>query len=109
LAEQVRRLAHGDQSAEAVEALVELRRARARAEGGPATTRCQAALALAMTLAIAGRADEALLEALDALARAREAQDPKAVGACMALLAKLYSSAGHPGEAAALRESSGAG
>ena len=61
-------------SADAIEALAELRRARAAAEGGPPAARCQAALALAMTLAIAGRPEEALLEALDALARAREAQ-----------------------------------
>jgi hypothetical protein len=109
LADRVRRLAHGDQSSDATEALAELRRARARVEGAPPATRCQAALALAMTLAIAGRPEEALLDALDALARAREAQDPKAVGACMALLAKLYSAAGLTGEAASLRESSGAG
>jgi hypothetical protein len=60
-----------------------------------------------MTLTIAGRPEEALLEALDALARAREAQDAKAVGACMALLAKLYSGVGRGGEATALREAAG--
>ena len=109
LADRVRRLATGDESTDAVEALAELRRTRARAEGGPPAARCQAALALAMTLAIAGRPEEALLEAVDALARAREAHDPKAVGACMALLAKLYAGAGRAGEAAALRESSGVG
>ncbi len=109
LADRVRRLAQGDQSTDAIEALAELRRARVRAEPGPPAARCQASLALAMTLAIAGRPEEALLEAVDALARAREAQDPKAVGACMALLAKLYAGAGRAGEAAALRDSSGAG
>jgi hypothetical protein len=105
LADRVRKLAHGDRSADAIEALAELRRVRARVEGGPATTRCQASLALAMTLAIAGRPEEALLEALDALARAREAQDPKAIGACRALLVKLYSASGRSSEASALRES----
>jgi hypothetical protein len=105
LAERVRRLARGDRSADAVDALAELRRARARAEDGPPAARCQAALALAMTLAIAGRPEEALLEALDALARARESQDPKALDACTALLAKLYAGAGRADEAAALRES----
>jgi hypothetical protein len=110
LADRVRRLAEADASgnthrrADTNEALAELRRARARAEGGPPAARCQAALALAMTLSIAGRLEEALLEALDALARAREAQDPKAVGACMALLAKLYASAGFADAAAALRD-----
>lgn len=105
LADRIRRLARGDRSADAAEALAELRRARARAEGGPPAARCQAALALAMTLAIAGRAEDALLEALDALARARESQDPKALDACTALLAKLYAGAGRADEAAALRES----
>jgi hypothetical protein len=108
LADRVRKLANGEQSADAVDALGELRRARARADGGPPASRCQAALALAMTLAIAGRLEDALLEAMDALARARELQDPKAIGACTALLAKLYAGAGETGEAAALRESSGA-
>jgi hypothetical protein len=107
LAERVRSLANGEESVEAIEALAHLRRVRADAEGGPAVTRCQAALALAMALTLAGRAEEGLLEALDALARAREARDAKAVGACMALLAKLYAGAGRPGEAAALRESAG--
>lgn len=107
LAERVRKLARGDEDTDAIEALAELRRARADAEKGPPAMRCQAALALAMTLAIAGRPEEALLESLDALARAREARDAKAVGACMALLAKLYSGAGRGGEATALREAAG--
>jgi hypothetical protein len=105
LADRVRKVANGDRSADAIEALAELRRVRARVESGPATARCQAALALAMTLAIAGRPEEALLEALDALARARETQDPKAIGACTALLVKLYASAGRSSEATAIRES----
>lgn len=107
LAERVRKLARGDEDTDAIEALAELRRARAAVERGPPAARCQAALALAMTLTIAGRPEEALLEALDALARAREAQDAKAVGACMALLAKLYSGVGRGGEANALREAAG--
>ena len=105
LAERVRRIATAEERRDATEALAELRRARARAEGGPAAARCQASLALAMTLAIAGRPEESLLEALDALARAREAHDPRALGACTALLSKLYASAGRPEEAAALRDS----
>ena len=109
LANRVRRLACGEQEGDTDSVLAELRGARAAAEGASASTRCQTSLALAMTLSIAGRPEDALLEALDALARAREAQDPKAVGACMALLAKLYSTAGLPGEATALRDSSGAG
>lgn len=108
LAERVRRLASGEDSFEGIEALAHLRRARAEAEDGPAIARCQAALALAMALTLAGRGEEGLLEGLDALARAREAQDDKAAMACMALLAKLYAGAGRTGEAAALRGSSGA-
>jgi hypothetical protein len=107
LADRVRKLARGDEDADAIEALAELRRARAAVEGGPPAARCQASLALAMTLAIAERPEESLLEALDALARAREAKDAKAVGACMALLAKLYSGIGRGGEATALREAAG--
>jgi hypothetical protein len=57
-----------------------------------------------MTLSIAGRPEEALLEALDALARAREVEDPRAIGACLALLAKLYAAAGFTSAAARLRE-----
>ncbi len=57
-----------------------------------------------MTLSIAGRPEEALLEALDALARARDAHDRKAIGACTALLAKLYAAAGFAGAATRLRE-----
>jgi hypothetical protein len=104
LAERIRKLAQGAQSNAAVDALAELRRARARAEGGPVSVRCHASLALALTLSIAGRAEEALLEALDALARAREADEPKAIGACMALLAKLYAGVGYWDAATALRE-----
>jgi hypothetical protein len=102
LVERVRRLAHGEAGVAPADALVEARRARAAAFAGPPAAQCQAALALAMTLSIAQRLDEALLEALDALARAREAGDAKAVAACMALLAKLYASTGRSSEAAAL-------
>ena len=102
LAARIRRLALGAEGTAVIETLAELRRARARAEG--ATARCHASLALAMMLSIAGRADEALLESLDALARAQETRDPKAVGACMALLAKLYAGAGLDDAAAALRD-----
>jgi hypothetical protein len=100
--ERVRRLAHGEAGVAPADALIAARRARAAASAGPPAAQCQAALALAMTLSIAQRLDEALLEALDALARAREAGDAKAVAACMALLAKLYASTGRTEEAAAL-------
>ncbi len=106
LAERVRLV---QQSDDGVEALAQLRRLRADAETGTAAAKCQASLALAMALAVSGRPEEGLLEALDALARAREGSDTKAAAACLALLAKLYSGAGRPGEAAALREAAGVG
>jgi hypothetical protein len=85
------------------EGLSELRRARAHAEREPAPVRCRAGLALAMGLSVAGRSEEALLEGLDALARGREAQDPAAVTACIAFLAKLYGGVGKAEAAASLR------
>ncbi len=73
------------------DALKALRAARLRAEEeGQLRSRCQAALALGVGLAFAGRSDEALLEGLDALARAREAADAQAEGACLAFLQKLF-------------------
>ena len=107
LAEHVRALKSHDTSGFGVEALTDLRRSRALAEGGSPSARCQAALALSMTLCLAGRSEEALLEGLDALARAREAQDPRAIDASLALLAKLYVAAGYADAAAALRGSPG--
>jgi hypothetical protein len=104
LADRVRALSEGDSSPDPALVISELRRARARVEGAAPAVRCQAALALAMTLSIAGRAEEALLETFDALATARSSQDPKAVGACVALLSKLYAGAGFPDAAKTLRE-----
>ncbi len=105
LADRVRELSRGDTRRDPALAIAELRRARARVEGAAPAVRCQAALALAMTLSIAGRPDEALLEAFDALASARLESDRKAVGACIALLSKLYAGAGFPDAAKTLMES----
>lgn len=85
------------------EALRGLRKNRLLAESEPPSVRCQASLALAFALATAGRPDDALLEALDAVARAREADDRKSQAACVAFLAKLYSSIGHQEGAARLQ------
>ena len=104
LAERVRELSHGDTNRDPVLAIADLRRARARVEGASPAARCQASLALAMTLSIAGRAEESLLEAFDALASARSANDRKAVGACIALVSKLYAGAGFPDAAKTLME-----
>jgi hypothetical protein len=61
----------------------------------------RAALAYGVALASAGRTESALLEALDALARAREANDPNGEHACALFLARLSAAAGHPTAASA--------
>jgi thioredoxin-like negative regulator of GroEL len=89
------------------EALRALRAARVEAEAGSSPAElCQAALALGVALAVAGRPDEALLEALDALARAREAGDKAGANACLAFLAKLFASVERPDDAVRLRRAS---
>ncbi len=84
------------------EALRSLRQTRMLADAEPPTVRCQASLALAFALSLAGRPDDALLEGLDALARAREGADRKAQGACLAFLAKLFARVGYEQGAAKL-------
>jgi hypothetical protein len=64
------------------------------AEGPTPSERCRASIALAMKLAAAACPEEALIETLQALARAREGGEPKALAACYALLAKLYAAVG---------------
>lgn len=98
LAERMRALARVSrgQAAEALRSLYAIRRATA---GQPRTIQCQASLALAFALLAAGLPDEALLEALDALAQARAGGDRKAAGACLAFLAKLYARVGMRAEA----------
>jgi hypothetical protein len=81
------------------DALRALGAARIKADSSTPAKRCQAALALAVGLAFAGRTDEALLEGLDALARAREGKDNRASRACLAFLAKLYTSVGRTTDA----------
>lgn len=74
------------------DALRALREARKYAEeDGTIEARCQASLALGVGLAFAGRVDDALLEGMDALARAREAGDAQAEQACLAFLQRLFS------------------
>jgi hypothetical protein len=73
-----------------------LRRLRAATEAvkEPAQ-RARARLAYGVALASAGRTDSALLEALEALARAREAKDLHGEHACALFLARLSAAAGH--------------
>jgi hypothetical protein len=76
------------------DALRVLRRTRAALDPGDHKLRCQTSLALGVALSVAGRPQEALLEGMDALARARHVGDERGAGACLAFLAKLYSSQG---------------
>ena len=75
-----------------------IRRLRAAAEESRKTKsrdRCRAALALGVALAAASRHEEALLEALDALARARETKDMRGEQACLRFLSQLAATVGH--------------
>ena len=81
------------------DAIRALRQSRVGAMNEPPAVQCQASLALAFALATAGQPDEALLEGLDALARAREASDSRAQAACLAFLAKLFARVGAAGGA----------
>jgi hypothetical protein len=65
--------------------------------------RCQTSLALGFALAVAGRTEEALLEGLDALARAREERNKTAARACLAFLAKLFASVERSEDATRMR------
>ena len=74
-----------------------LRRLRGATEAlSEPAQRARACLAYGVALASAGRTDSALLEALEALARAREAADPHGEHACALFLARLSAAAGHP-------------
>lgn len=81
------------------EAIAILRRAREQAEALGLRERCRAGLALGLALAAAGRAEEAFLQALDALARAREAGDRRGEQASARLLATLARGLGAEAEA----------
>jgi hypothetical protein len=87
------------------DALRVLKRARASLPKEASALRCQTSLALGMALAVAGRSEEALLEGLDALSRARQAQDGRGTAACIAFLAKLFASVDRADDAARLRMS----
>ena len=71
-----------------------LRQIKVRSQDFGAADRCRAALAHGVGLAAAGRATDALLETLEGLARAREAEDARGEHACTRFLAQLTASAG---------------
>jgi hypothetical protein len=83
------------------DAIRRLRDAAGEAKRTGSRDRCRASLALAVALAAASRHDEALLEGLDALARARETEDAKGERACARFLSQLSATAGHSDAAAA--------
>jgi hypothetical protein len=87
------------------DALRVLKRARASLPKEASALRCQTSLALGMALAVAGRSEEALLEGMDALSRARQASDGRGTTACLAFLAKLFASVDRADDAARLRMS----
>ncbi len=76
------------------DALRVLRRTRAALDPDDHKLRCQTSLALGVALSVAGRPQEALLEGMDALARARHVGDERGAYACIAFLAKLFTSVG---------------
>lgn len=76
------------------DALRVLRRTRSALDPRDHKLRCQTSLALGVALSAAGRPQEALLEGMDALARARHVGDERGTHACLAFLAKLYTSVG---------------
>lgn len=81
------------------DALRVLKRTRQALDPTDHALRCQTSLALGVALSVAGRTQEALLEGLDALARAKESDDQSGAKACLAFLAKLYVSVKRPDEA----------
>jgi hypothetical protein len=79
-----------------------LRRLRDAAEAvREPSQQARARLAYGVALATAGRSESALLEALEALARARAASDAQGERACALFLARLSAAAGHPDAASA--------
>jgi len=77
-----------------VEALSALRKGVEKTRSAPPMERARAKLAHAVGLFASGREHDALLDALEALARAREAEDPRGEEACVRFLAKLSESVG---------------
>lgn len=78
-----------------------LRKLRAAADvEQPPAQRARTLLAYGVALAATGQSEAALIEALDAIARTREAGDRVGEEACARFMARLCSAVGHPGPAA---------
>lgn len=104
LHDHLRAMAHVGRG-EATDAVRMLRRTRADLDPADLSGRCRTSLALGVALSAAGRVEEALLEGLDGLARAREAADDAGGRACLAFLSKLYASLGRIEDATRLSPS----
>ncbi len=94
LAERLQAMAHIARG-ETGDAIRRLREAAEQARKSGSRDRCRANLALGVALAAASRHEEALLETLDALARAREMADAKGERACVTFLGQLAATVGH--------------
>ncbi len=88
LGERLRAMAHLARG-ETGDAIRRLRDAAELARRTGSRDRCRTALALAVALSAGSRHEEALLEALDALARAREADDMRGEHASLRFLSQL--------------------
>jgi len=93
---------HRGQQTEAVRIL---RNACEQARELPTLERSRSHLAFAIGLFEAQRPHDALIEAIEALARAREANHPKAEEACLSFLRLLYENQQHAGASMWLRSS----
>lgn len=76
------------------DALRRLRDAKHRARQLSLSEQCRASLALSVAIAAAGRSTDAMLEALEGLARARRGGDSRGERACAKFLAQLAQKAG---------------
>lgn len=90
------------------EALTALRKGVEKTRTAPSVERARALLAHGIALAATGREQEALLEVLEALARAREAEDARGEEACARFLAKLSQGVGQPEAAVRWKQVAGA-
>jgi ATP/maltotriose-dependent transcriptional regulator MalT len=88
------------------QAIGALRRELASLGGASPLERSKAALALGFAFARTGETEEALLAALDALARARQAKDTRGERACILLIARLVDASG--GDSAPLQKAADA-
>jgi hypothetical protein len=100
--EAMARLAQG----EVGHGLDALREAATSARLRDSRNQSRAALALAVGMALAGKKQEALLQGLEALSRARVGGDDRGELACAAFLGQLAKAAGHPQVAQAWLERS---